>query len=469
MSPDDHLLLWTSVAGLWALWKLSTAPGFRFSPALLFYTIFFAMQVVGFLALVREDDPQDCLARTGIMLGVLGFVAGVGAVSVWSRFHPAAELEGVRSRFQFDEPYLPHKVATMLIGYLMASALLVYFYRVSGGIPLLDGIRTLAQGDKILTAQLLLSERRMEQTYFEASTYRGVGYFDQLRMSILPYFVASFLVWGTVTRRRKWRLAAYAAAIPALLFLLGTDQRHPTAAFMLSMAIIGYLVTSRKQQKKMLWCFGLLGLTVFAVMSLLLGRYTHTGNLQSDLPMVFLGIANRIFFSNSLGTISLFHIFPNPEPFRWGWTWLSDLQGFLPGPHVGFSAWLYRRLYGQVGTAAPMCFGEMYANFGLVGVFLGACVLGLILQGMHVAWCRRQVFQVEHLVLYAMLSMTFARWAMGGLLGPIQYGLVALPLLYATVKITHHLVVVLSCFERGIRRSSDEQGTARAGTYALGS
>lgn len=464
MTPGDQLLLWTAVLALVAVWKLSTAPGFRFSPALLFFTILLTMQVLGFLAIIQEDNPKDQLARLGMILGILGFVAGVGTVSAVSRFRPAPEMARVRERFQFAEPYLQQKMVAMIIAYVIASAILVQFYRVSGGIPLFEGIQALARGDEFLTAQILLKERRMELTYFEASAYRGQGYVDQFRMSIMPYLVASFLVWATIARTRKLRLTAYAAVLPALLFLLGTGQRHPIVSFMLSISIIGYIVTPRRNHKKILGSFIIVGFAIFTVMTFLLGRYTHTGSFRSDLPMVFLGIVNRILYSNSVGTASLFHIFPNPEPFRWGWTWLSDLQGFLPGPHVGFSAWLYRRLYGDVGTAAPMCFGEMYANFGLAGVFWGAFVLGLTLQGMHVAWCRRRRFRAEHLVLYAMLSMSCARWAMGGLLGPIQHGLVALPLLYGTIQITHRLLVILSRYQHGqgpdtvVRESSSRPG-----------
>ncbi len=97
-----------------------------------------------------------------------------------------------------------------------------------------------------------------------------------------------------------------------------------------------------------------------------------------------------------------------------------------------------------------MCFGEMFANFGLIGVFMGAFVLGLALQLVHIHWSRRRLFRAEHIVLYAMLSMSFARWAMGGLLGPIQHGLVALPALFVLVQVGRNLVLVLSRFQKGI-------------------
>ena len=56
----------------------------------------------------------------------------------------------------------------------------------------------------------------------------------------------------------------------------------------------------------------------------------------------------------------------------------------------------------------------------------------------------------EHIVLYAMLSMSFARWSMGGLLGPIQHGLVTLPLLFVVVQVGRLLTVVLSRYQRSI-------------------
>ena len=118
-------------------------------------------------------------------------------------------------------------------------------------------------------------------------------------------------------------------------------------------------------------------------------------------------------------------------------------------PYVAFSAWLFRRLYGFTGTASPMCFGEMYANFGLAGVFFGGAVLGAVMQGMQVAWARRPRYRAEDVVLYAMVSMAFARWAMGGLLGPLQYGLFALPMLWVCIRMGQVFILGVTSSFRG--------------------
>lgn len=423
--------------------RWTTTPGFRFSPALLFFFIFTLQQAIGCMGLVDEADPRERLARLGLALGILGFTLGVGAANVWARFDPR-ELAGVRSRFEFTETHLPTKVGIMALGYVVSVAILAFSFHQSGGIPLFQGIAAFVSGDEVRMAQQLLREKRMEMTYFETSSYRGQGYLDQIRMVALPYIAPCFIIWAVLSRRKLWMFAAAIATMPVLVFLLGTGQRHPVAAFLLTGSIVGYIVSTPAQHKRLLGSFAAVGFVVFFIMTYLLGRYTHTDDFRQDLLMVLWGIWNRIAYSNAYGTMALFDLFPNPEPFRWGMTWLRDLQGFLPGPYVAFSAWLYRRLYGAVGTAAPMCFGEMYANFGLIGVAVGGACLGLFLQTLQIHWARMPRIRVQHVVLYGLLSMAFMRWGMGGLLAPIQHGAIGLPLLQALVAGGQQMLLVLA-------------------------
>jgi oligosaccharide repeat unit polymerase len=415
--------------------KCTTARTFRFSPALLFFLLFILQQVLGCMFLLREDLPGNTRARLGLELGMVGFTVGVVTTSVWLRFSPGKELQALRSRITLSETGLREKVVIMVIGYALAVSLVSVYFLRAGGIPLFEGIGVLVTGDEARTAHLLLKQRRMELTYFEDSSYRGQGYVDQLRMIVLPYVVACLFLWARETKHRRKQIAACLLALPPIVFLMGTGQRHPILAFLLSLTALGYVMTPPALHRKVLGGFFAIGFGVFFALTFVLGRYTHTDSMASDMSMVALGLWNRICYSNAFGTMAVFDLFPNPEPFRHGWTWLSDLRGFLPGPYVAFSAWLFRRLYGFVGTAAPMSFAEMYANFGLPGVLFGSAIVGIVMQTAHVVWARKKSYRAEDLVIYAMGSMGLARLAMGGLLGPIQYGLVGLPLLYVSVRL----------------------------------
>ena len=452
-SAANIVFLAVVAAGFALVVRTSTAPGFRFSPALLFYVIFVLQQAFGCIGLIAEDFGGGVLARVGLGLGIAGFAIGTWVANVWAQFRPS-ELTGIRSRMEFNEPRRDVKIAIVLAGYAVSVAFLAVYFQRSGGIPLFDGISAFVSGDEARVAQQLLKERRMEMTYFEASSYRGQGYVDQIRMIALPFSIACLVLWGFASRRRRYVALAAIGVVPVLVFLMGTGQRHPMAAFVVSLAIIGYVVTDPSRHRRLLSWLGGVGFIAFFAMTYLLGRYTHTDNFAKDLLMVFHGIWNRIIFSNAYGTLALFELFPNPEPFRWGFTWLNDLQGFLPGPYVAFSSWLYRRLYGTVGTAAPMCFGEMYANFGLPGVLFGGFCLGLLLQTLQVVWARQSRYRVEHIVLYALGSMAFMRWGMGGLLAPIQHGAVGLPMLIAAIRIAQQVWIGIetSCRDAFARR-----------------
>jgi len=435
MSLGNQMCAALSLLCLVVLVRCTTARGFRFSPALLFFILFILQQVVGCMLLLREDDPSAVRARLGLELGMIGFTLGVAAITVCMRFSPTRELQALRARIRLDEAGLREKVIVMTIGYAVAMAIVMVYFLRGGGIPLFEGIRAVASGDEVRAAQILLKERRMEMTYFEDSSYRGQGYVDQLRMVVLPYVLACLFLWARQSGKRGLQIAVGLLAVPTVVSLMGTGQRHPVLSFLLSLTILGYVMTSPHLHRKVLGACFAVGFSIFFALSFMLGRYAHTNSLGGDLSMVALGLWNRIAYSNALGTMALFDLFPNPEPFRWGTTWTNDLYGFLPGPYVAFSAWLFRRLYGFTGTASPMSFGEMYANFGLPGVLIGSAMLGFAMQAAHVWWARKKVYRAEDLVVFAIGSMGFARLAMGGLLGPIQYGFVGLPLLYFFVRL----------------------------------
>lgn len=443
MTIGNQLFLGLAALCFVCVLRCSTARTFRFSPALLFFIIFILQQVLGCMFLLDESVPGDVRSRWGLELGMIGFALGVLAITVWMRFSPTRELPALRDRIRLQENGLREKVVIMTLGYTLALGIVALYFKQAGGIPLFEGLGALVSGDEARTAQVLLKERRMELTYAEGSSYRGQGYIDQLRMIVLPYVVSCLFLWAWHTRRRGLQIVTVALGAPVVVFLMGTGQRHPLLAFLLSLTILGYVMAPPHTHRRVLGIFFAVGFGFFFALTFMLGRYTHTESLASDMGMVALGLWNRICYSNAFGTMALFELFPNPEPFRWGTTWTNDLRGFLPGPYVALSAWLFRRLYGFTGTASPMCFGEMYANFGFIGVFVGSALVGAGIQVVHVLWARRRTYGAEDLVVYAMLSMGFARLAMGGLLGPIQYGLVGLPLLYLAVRAGQNVLIGL--------------------------
>ena len=86
--------------------------------------------------------------------------------------------------------------------------------------------------------------------------------------------------------------------------------------------------------------------------------------------------------------------------------------------------------------------------------FLGMTTyVGFAMQAAHVWWARKKVYRAEDLVVFAIGSMGFARLAMGGLLGPIQYGFVGLPLLYLCVRLGQWVLRALHLRARALTTS----------------
>ena len=77
----------------------------------------------------------------------------------------------------------------------------------------------------------------------------------------------------------------------------------------------------------------------------------------------------------------IFRNFPNKIPYQYGYTYLINIIMLKPGPDLDFTLWLKEKVNMTFdgGGLTPTLLGEFYINWGNIGVFLGFCLMGIII------------------------------------------------------------------------------------------
>jgi len=117
-------------------------------------------------------------------------------------------------------------------------------------------------------------------------------------------------------------------------------------------------------------------------------------DLHLNLQGILEELANRLVFDNLLLVLAYV---PEPIPFAYGGTFLPQmLTSLIPQLLWRGRSSLGRNFFAElsgpyVGGTAPTLIGDLYFNFGIVGVFVGMLAVGLIMRTLYewLASCRR--------------------------------------------------------------------------------
>ena len=76
----------------------------------------------------------------------------------------------------------------------------------------------------------------------------------------------------------------------------------------------------------------------------------------------------------------IFDSFPDKVPFQYGYTYWLSIKMLLPGPDIDATLWLKNVLNLQYdgGGLTPSIIGELFINFGYIGIFIGMLILGIV-------------------------------------------------------------------------------------------
>jgi hypothetical protein len=200
-----------------------------------------------------------------------------------------------------------------------------------------------------------------------------------------------------------------------------------------------------------------LALASFAIAQLLyihtLGQQIHQSTLQSYFAANFIGVDMlwRLFFSRFYGFDSLCAIILHARQtgYYLGATY-SDLATFFvpraiwPGKPITYSyefGFLLARYtgFGERAFAATTYFGELFLNFGVIGIAIGSLIFGFIMRATY-EYLMVRVSTKSALLIYGVMLLHFLQTCEGALGG-------AIPLTLADLAPLAVLLWVSKCFE----------------------
>lgn len=294
----------------------------------------------------------------------------------------------------------------ILFLFALSIIVLVMYRRAIGGFPL----ESIFMGLKGAELAFLRSEA--------TNNFSGRMYLYVMFMEVLPLFLFILLSFIKVdTNKRKWTILYLCLLIYNAFYALITLQKAPIINFILLCYII-YCFKKHEIKKKPLIYMG--GLIVL----LLILMYTFFMGVSDDVPASELlgGALHRIFIS-SIMPFYWYIKYTNEFGLLYGVSFPNP-AGLLPFEHFRLTVEImdYAKGAGDVVGSMPTVFiGEMYANFGLIGVCLSAILVGFVLQSIDIAFWKKMSDNktVLNSALYIYLMIYCSRFTISGVSGII--------------------------------------------------
>ena len=226
----------------------------------------------------------------------------------------------------------------------------------------------------------------------DAGEFLAYGYLRQLS-SIGSYSFIIYFAWMLKKFKTKLNynisdlVALFFTLLSAIVFPVFTSSRGLIIGIIISAAIIYNFIYGRISLKNMI-AIAIIGTLVLVILRDLrvgsVGDLVYSGSgLNSFFDPFLYGGGMSIF---NTGTIALYF---SDIDYLMGYTYLGLLTAPIPRsmwtskPQVSPDQYVAENIYGYFGDGwylvPPGYFGELYMNFGVIGIIFGAFLLGAIL------------------------------------------------------------------------------------------
>lgn len=268
------------------------------------------------------------------------------------------------------------------------------------------------------------------RNFFVFTTKAGYGTLSQGAAAAKVGFLLSLQAVGglclslvalrfTSTSSRRWTRPILVALL-ALVLLSGEGQRGILFVPVFAAGVVWLKTTKRAFVPRRLAISGAMLLLLFAsIAGIARGAAGHREFSVGAVVTEPFGPGNNLF----LPLAGLAQTVPSGVPYLGGSSYLETLVFPIPRalwsgkPEGSIAATTAVIDPGNSGLAFPE-FGEMYANFGIVGVVVGSCFLGLVVEGLWARFSRtRSVREALFLSISgAVLLQVFVRGALAPLM-----------------------------------------------------
>lgn len=234
---------------------------------------------------------------------------------------------------------------------------------------------------------IVLSRRRVTDNYG----------FVLFLYNVLPFLGAAMWLVYRVKRQTPWLLAAVGFNLAVVVTLVMVFQKRPLVVLILALTLVqvwasdwrlrqqGKVTPSRRSHWRKMWLlkFGAVGGVIFVVLMLLYYFHTRIGRsgeeLVAALGALTLVIVSRIVWRLAIPAVMYTHYFPKVETF-YGFDNIDKLTALMNRGLFPDTVQVYEYFVGGHGSVASCTLIDFYGGFGLLGWFLGCCLLGLLLE-----------------------------------------------------------------------------------------
>lgn len=415
------------VSGIYAIIVLFLVGLFLVLPAKQFgylsaVSIFFYAQTImglGILPLLDAEVKADIVHAR-----IIAFTLAIYTVTVTI----ASIVRSVRHSSVDPEIRIvkPGTGVWLMVGLSIAISTL-YFMAV-GYMAFLETIRGLFSGNDVDAATLRLES-------YSGSNYYFPGYVNQFKNSLLPALVVVIVHFLFASRARFRIQLSSLLIVSSTLFLLGTGQRGAFVTFALIAVVYVYLAIRRRFKTFTIWIGGM-AIGIFFISTAASGRAStdlqSAGSGGERIVVLFEQLIFRLSGSNQRSAVAGFRYIYD-LPVQNGGQWFQSFVGLLPGaPGSDLDNQIFGTIYGGStrGTAPPSAWGSIYHNFGVIGCFVLAIALGLILVKISTLTTNYSIMNTFQAIGIAGMTVISGSWIAGAPVYFLNTGVVIYALLW---------------------------------------
>jgi len=357
-----------------------------------FFFITFSLNLIGgIIIFFNKAYIQTEIRYTFICMiffGLVGVCIGATIISVLMRYRHFETIRYLRSNFYLNIPVSSISISVIII--ILISMTMLFMFSKSVQLPILYVL-----SDVSSPGELKIVRAMSYKTLPDYITHP----MNLMRMTFLPFItVLSFLIYCKFLKKKLFIFFLF------VLFVTITFNSYTTALYPVAMVfailIISIWIT---RQIKLKW---ILIFSVSFVIVIIGTSFLFSGN-KDPIEIAKVEI-NRHINRFVLGVpdimLSYVEYYFEPSKKLWGAAHrpIALLINTEPA-NVANTIFLYRNPTGyHLGNASAPFVAYLYADFGLVGVLIGALFFGAILQFLQI-YCVRRRHDLINLSLYIMV------------------------------------------------------------------
>ena len=375
----------------------------RLTIATFFYVSYLAMiYVPAFVVFGQHTDPERWTFLIGVQSVLIMVPLGVGLMSLIARYTWRQDDQFYKASMVLPRSTTVEYHVAVTILAVAAVITVVYFSQLHfQRIPL---VYMFAHPNDVDRLQALREEsfKLFDPRWNTASSSLMFYAFLFLRTLLYPFLILFAFGYYLCTREWRWLGLFVISLVLGGFYAAASIARAPLAAIVMRIMFFYYVFRHGAMGRKMTTVL----VAAMLAFPLLVTGFAYGSQGMSD---AFLRVGKRFFYTPADDLYVYFEVFPRHVDYQYGGTLVKPILKLFELPYFYIENYVYMYQFPngvETGHANAAFLSNLHADFGLVGVFLGSLLVGMIMQGMqiHLARQRKTVLAVA---IYAFMMYAF--------------------------------------------------------------